>query len=426
MSLLIKSARIVNANKEEKKTQDILIEKGKITKIAASIKKDGAKTFDAKGLIVTPGLIDIHVHFRTPGQEYKETIETGARAAVKGGFTTVMCMPNTQPVIDNAAIVESIIDEAKAVGICNVIPIAAISRGQKDEELVDMYEIKKAGALALSDDGKSVVNSQLMRMAIQYADQAGMVLLQHCEDPLVSAGGAMNEGENSTRLGIKGDPGISESIIVGRDIELVNYLGGHVHFCHMSTKRSIELIRMAKAQGINVTAEACPHHFTLTDDAVQSFDTSTKVNPPLRTGEDVEAVKEGIKDGTIDCIVTDHAPHSAEDKEVDFQHAPFGMIGLETSVGLTMTELVHKGVISLSQMVDKMSTAQAKIVGLENKGQIKEGFDGDITVIDPDQEWEVTETDTVSKSKNTPFFGYNLKGRVKATIFAGKMVFEDV
>ena len=425
MSLLIKNARIVNADKEEKKTQDILIEKGKIAQIAPSIKKDGVKEFDARGLVVTPGLIDIHVHFRTPGQEYKETIETGSKSAVKGGFTTVMCMPNTQPVIDNAAIVESIINESKRVGLCNVIPIASISMGQKDEQLVDMYEIKKAGAVALSDDGKSVVNSQLMRMAIQYADQAGMVLLQHCEDPLISAGGAMNEGVNSTKLGIKGDPGISESIIVGRDIELVNYLGGHVHFCHMSSKRSIELIRMAKAQGINVTAEACPHHFTLTDDAVSSFDTSTKVNPPLRTPEDVEAVIEGIKDGTIDCIVTDHAPHSAEDKEVDFQHAPFGMIGLETSVGLTMTELVHKGHIGLPEMVDQMSTAQAKIVGLDQKGVLKEGFDGDITIIDPDEEWEVKESDIASKSKNTPFYGYKLKGRVKATVFGGKVVFED-
>lgn len=425
MSLLIKNARIINANKEHKQAQDIYIDKGKIVEIGASISKKNVKEINAQGKVVTPGLIDIHVHFRTPGQEYKESIETGSMAAAKGGFTTVMCMPNTSPVIDNAAIVESIINDAKRIGLCNVIPIAAISRGQKDEELVDMYEIKEAGGLALSDDGKSVVNTQLMRMAIQYAKQCGMILLQHCEDPLVSAGGAMNEGDNSTQLGIKGDPGISESIIVSRDIELVNYLGGHVHFCHMSTRRSVELIRMAKAQGINVTAEACPHHFTLTDDAVRSFDTSTKVNPPLRTPDDVEAIKEGLKDGTIDCIVTDHAPHSTEDKEVDFQHAPFGMIGLETSLGLTMTELVHKGVLSLPEMVDKMSTAQAKIIGLENKGAIKEGFDGDITIIDPDEEWEVREEDVVSKSKNTPFYGYKLKGRVKATVLGGKVVYRD-
>ncbi|MFT7538441.1 MAG: dihydroorotase [Lysobacterales bacterium] len=425
MSLIIKNARIVNADKENKKTQDILIEKGKITKIADSIDAGNAKVLDAKGLVVTPGLIDIHVHFRTPGQEYKEDIETGSRSAVKGGFTTVMCMPNTQPVIDNAAIVESIINESNRIGLCNVLPIAAISRGQKDEELVDMFELRKAGCLALSDDGKSVVNSQLMRMALEYGKQAGMVLFQHCEDPLISAGGAMNEGVNATKLGIKGDPAISESIIVGRDIEIVNYLDAHVHFCHISSKRSIELIRMAKAQGINVTAEACPHHFTLTDDAVASFDTNTKMNPPLRTPEDVQAVKDGLKDGTIDCIVTDHAPHSKEDKEVDFQSAPFGIIGLETSVALTITELVDKGVLSLSEMVDKMSTAQAKIMSLDSKGVIAEGFDADITIIDVDERWVPSKEDTASKARNTPFYGTTLKGRVKATVYNGKVVFED-
>ena len=425
MALLIKNARIVNADKECKALQDIFIKNGKIVKILDVIDPDRVRVFDAKGRVVTPGLIDIHVHFRTPGQEYKEDITSGCRSAVKGGFTTVMCMPNTRPVIDNAPIVESIINEAKRVGLCQVLPIAAISRGQEDNELVDMYELKSVGCLAFSDDGKSVVNSQLMRMAIQYAKQAGVILFQHCEDPLISAGGAMNEGENSTKLGIKGDPIISESIIIGRDIELVNYLDGYVHFCHVSSKRSIELIRMAKSQGINVTAEACPHHFTLTDDVVSSFDASTKVNPPLRTLADVEAVKEGIKDGTIDCIVTDHAPHTVEDKEIEFSKAPFGMIGLETSVGLTITELVDKGIIDLPTMVDKMSTAQAKIVGLKNKGSIKEGFDADLTVIDIDERWTVKKEDIVSKSKNTPFYGRELKGRVKATIYGGKVVFED-
>ena len=421
MSLLIKNATIVNANGTEKKSQDILCEKGKITKIAASIKDSATKTIDAKGKLVMPGLIDMHVHFRTPGQEYKETMETGCKSAAKGGFTTVLCMPNTNPVIDNVSIVESLFNEAREVGLCNVYPIAAITKGQKDEELVDICELKKAGCLALSDDGKSVVNSQLMRHAIDYAKMADILLIQHCEDPLLSAGGVMNEGAVSTAIGLKGDPGLSESVIVSRDIELARYLGGRVHFAHMSLRRCIELIRFAKSQGINVTAEACPHHFTLTEEACREFDTCTKVNPPLRTDDDVAAVKEGIADGTIDCIVTDHAPHSYEDKEVNFDQAPFGMIGLETSVGLTITELVKKKVITYEQMVDKMSTAQAKILGLEDKGVIAEGKDADITIIDPDEIWEVKKEDIVSKSKNSPFYGRKLTGKVTNTICGGKV-----
>ncbi|MCA9405385.1 MAG: dihydroorotase [Candidatus Omnitrophica bacterium] len=421
MSLLIKNAIIVNADKMEKKPQDILLDKGKIVKIAPSISEKAAKVIDAKNKLVMPGLIDMHVHFRVPGQEYKEDLETGSMSAAKGGFTTVMCMPNTRPVIDNESIVDSVIREAEQIGLVNVIPIGAITRGQKDEELVDIFEMKKAGCLALSDDGKSVVNSHLMRRAMEYAKMADILLIQHCEDPLLSNGGVMNEGETSTLLGLKGDPGISESVIVSRDIELANYLKTKVHFAHMSLKRSVELIRVAKAQGIPVTAEACPHHFTLTDEALKEFDTFAKVNPPLRTPEDIEAIREGLKDGTIDCIVTDHAPHSQEDKEVDIDHAPFGMIGLETSVGLTVTELVKKDVISWTKMVDLMSTAQARIIGLKNKGVIKEGYDADITIIDPDKEWEFKKEDIVSKSKNSPFIGQKLTGQVSWTIYQGKV-----
>lgn len=425
MSLLIKNAMIVNADKKEKQAKDILIEKGIIKKIGPSLKVSATKTIDAKGFLVLPGLIDIHVHFREPGHEYKETIESGSQSAVKGGFTGVMCMPNTRPVIDNAMIVEAIKKEAERVGLCNVVPIGAITRGQKDCQLVDMFEMKEAGCLALSDDGKSVVNSQLMRRALEYSKMVGILLIQHCEDPLISAGGAMNEGITSTLLGIKADPYISESIIVARDIELVHYLGGHVHFAHMSCRRSIDLIRHAKKQGISVTAEACPHHFALTDEVVKTFDTNTKMNPPLRTADDVEAIKEGLKDGTIDLIVTDHAPHSLEDKEADFECAPFGIIGLETSLALTITELVKPGILSWEQVVDKMSTSQARIAKMENKGVLKEGYDADITIIDPDKEWVVTKEDTVSKSKNSPFFGKKLTGRVQTTIFGGKIVYED-
>lgn len=421
MSLLIKNAKIVNADKMHDKPQDILIEKGVIAQIAPSIKADKAEVIDAKGKLVLPGLIDIHVHFRTPGQEHKETIETGSKSAAKGGFTSVMCMPNTIPAIDNGMIVEGIIKEAKEIGLVNVIPIGAITKGRKDEELVDMFELKEAGCLALSDDGKSVVNSQLMRRALEYAKMADLLLIQHCEDPLLSQHGVMNEGKNSTVLGVKGDPGISETVIVSRDIELANYLNTKVHFAHMSLKRSVELIRFAKSQGIQVTAEACPHHFALTDDALKNYDTNAKVNPPLRTQEDIDAIKEGLKDGTIDCIVTDHAPHTFEEKELGLDQAPFGMVGLETSLGLSVKELVKTKVLTWPQLVDRMSTSPAKIAGIKNKGEIKVGMDADITIVDPDKEWVVKKEEIVSKSKNTPFIGWKLIGQVEWTICGGKV-----
>lgn len=433
MSLLIKNAVIVNAlpaggqaDKIADKPQDILIEMGAITKIAPSIAAAaGQKTIDAKGKLVFPGLIDMHCHLREPGREDKETIETGSRSAAKGGFTTVMCMPNTSPVIDNGMIVDGIIKEARRVGVTNVIPIGAITRGQKGEDLVDIFELKNAGCLALSDDGSSVCNSQLMRHALEYAKMSDMLLIEHCEDPYLSAHGVMNEGYNSTVLGLKAQAGIAESVIVGRDIELANYLKTKIHFAHMSMKRSIELIRFAKSQGIKVTAEVCPHHFTLTDEATRSFDTNTKVNPPLRSKEDVQALKEALKDGTIDCISTDHAPHTHEEKELEFDHAPFGMIGFETAVGLTFNELVHKKVLSLPQIAEKMSTAPARILGLRKKGIIKEGMDGDLTIIDPDKEWVFKKEDIASKSKNSPFIGWKFKGCVEATIFGGKVVYHN-
>lgn len=424
MGLLIKNAIIVNADKIGDKPQDILCENGKIIKISPSLPSQSHDIIDAAGKKVLPGLIDMHTHLRQPGREDKETIETGSRAAVKGGFTSIMCMPNTNPVIDNAMVVEFIIREAMRVGLCNVYPIGAITKGQIDAELTDMAELKSAGCLAFSDDGKSVLNSRLFRLAMEYAKMLDVLLIEHCQDPLLSAGGVMNEGVVSTRIGLKGDPGIAETVTVARDIEIARYLNARVHLAHMSLARSCELIRFAKSQGIQVTAEACPHHFTLTDEACAGFDTSTKVSPPLRSREDVEAIKQAIADGTIDCIVTDHAPHTKEDKEVGFDGAPFGMIGLETSLGLVMTELVHTGTIDLAQMVDKMSFAPARIVGLANKGSIKEGFDADITIIDPQKEWTVTKEGFVSKSKNSPFIGRTLKGKVEHTICGGKVVYK--
>ncbi len=424
MGLLIKNAIIVNSDKVWAKAQDILCENGKIVKIADAIQASGHEVIDAKGKKVLPGLIDIHVHLRQPGREDKETIETGCNAAVKGGFTSIFCMPNTTPVTDNAMVVEFIIREAKRVGICNVYPIGAITKGQSDGELTDMAELKAAGCLALSDDGKSVLNSRLFRLAMEYAKMLDILIVEHCQDPMLTAGGVMNEGEVSTRLGLKGDPGIAESVTVARDIEIANYLDARVHLCHMSLKRCVDLIRTAKAQGIKVTAEACPHHFALTDEACAGFDTSTKVNPPLRGKEDVEAIKQAIADGTIDCIVTDHAPHTKEDKEVGFDGAPFGLIGLETSLGLTIKELVKPGIINLPKMVERMSTAPARVVGLKEKGTIKEGFDADITIIDENKQWVVKKEDFASKSKNSPFIGWTLTGVVEYTICNGKVVYK--
>ncbi len=423
MALLVQNVMIVNASGCEKKSQDILIEDGIIQEIASSIDNKGFECIDTGGKLVLPGLIDMHVHFREPGQEHKETVESGIHSAAKGGFTTVMCMPNTIPVMDNRSIVDLVVNEAKRVDLINVLPIGAITKGQRNQELTDMFELKASGCVALSDDGRCVTNSHLMRLAVEYAKMVDILLIQHCEDHALSAGSVMNEGINSTLLGVKGDPGLSESVIVSRDIELARYLDSRIHFAHMSLKRSIDLIRTAKAAGIKITAEACPHHFTLSDDELKNFNTCAKVNPPLRGGEDIDAVKEGLRDGTIDCIATDHAPHSREDKEVDLDHAPCGMVGLETAVGLVITELVAPGVLSWPQVAERMSATPAKITGLIKKGAIQKWFDGDLTIIDPDEQWVVSEDDFVSKSINSPFIGRKLTGRVKMTVCSGKIVY---
>jgi dihydroorotase len=424
MSLIIKNARIINAHKEEKDINDILIEKGRIVKVAPAIKAENAKVIDAGKKWVMPGFVDLHVHLREPGREDKETIETGSQAAAKGGFTSIVCMPNTKPVADNAMVVEGIIKEARRVGLVNVYPAGAITKGQKSQEMVDMYELKESGCVALTDDGQSVTNSQIMKMAMQYAKMVGLVLMEHCQDHLLTAGGVMNEGYNATLLGLKPDPAVSETVIVARDIELASYLDAGIHLMHISLARSVELIRRAKADGIRITAEATPHHFTLTDEAVKTFDPNTKVNPPLRSPKDVEAVRQGIKEGVIDCIVTDHAPHNIEEKELGFADAPFGMIGLETAVGLVITELVGAKILSPVQMADRMSAAPAKIVGLNNKGVIAEGKDADIVIVDPEREWDVKAEEFVSKSRNSPFIGRKLKGSVEFTICGGKVSYQ--
>ena len=425
MAVIIKNALIVNADKAYTQPQDILVEKGVIVRIAPAIPEGQARVVDAKGKHVFPGLVDLHVHLRQPGREDKETIETGSRAAVKGGFTTIVCMPNTDPVIDNAMIVEAVIKEAKRVGLLNIIPAGAITKGQRGEELTDMFELKEAGCLVLTDDGRAVGSSQTLRLALDYARMAGLLLMEHCQDLSLTSGGVMNESYTSTLLGMKSDPSVAETVIVARDIEIAHYLKTRIHLQHMSAARSVELIRWAKSQGIQVTAEATPHHFTLTDEAVKSFNPNTKVNPPLRTAADVAALRQGLKDGVIDCIASDHAPHTIEDKEVGFDYAPFGMTGLETALALGITELVAGGVLTLAQLVDKMSTAPARIIGLERKGAVREGYDADLTVVDTNEEWLVREDGFASKSVNSPFVGRTLKGKVKATLYGGKVVYQD-
>ncbi len=424
MGLLIKQAIVVRSSGMSSDVQDILIEKGLIQQIAPHIPSNGHKEIEAKGKYVLPGLIDLHSHLREPGHEEKETIETGSRSAAKGGFTSICCMPNTQPCIDHIKIVEGILKEAKRVGLVNVFPVGAITRGRMGKDLTDMLELKQAGCVALSDDGVSVASTQLMRHALEYAHMAGLVIMEHCEDPGLSSG-VMNEGCVSTLLGLKAVPEISETIIVARDIELARYLKTRVHFCHISSQRSVDLIREAKKQGIHVTAEVCPHHFSLTQDDVLGFDTHTKVNPPLKTKDDLQAIKQGLKDGTIDAISTDHAPHAAEDKESDLDHAAFGMIGFETALGLSVTELIDQKILDWPGLVQKMCVNPARIIAQENKGVIEIGKEADVIIVDPNKEWVFKGEEIVSKSKNSPFIGRRLKGWVEATICGGKIVYQS-
>lgn len=425
MTLLIKNAKIINgtgSGPDVAGLKDVLIENGRITRIGQGLAKDAAQVIDAGGKAVMPGFIDLHVHLREPGREDKETIETGSRAAAKGGFTSIFAMPNTTPAIDTAQVVQFVLDQAEKVGLVNVYPVGAITRNRDGNQLTDMMDLKRAGCLAVTDDGKTVMNAGLMRHAMEYSRMAKLLIMQHCQDPNLTGAGVMNEGVVSMKLGLKGDPAVAETVIISRDIELAHYLGTPVHFMHVSAARSVELIRRAKQEGIPVTAEAMPHHFTLSEEAVKGFDTSTKVFPPLRATADVAAIKAGLKDGTIDCIATDHAPHTQEDKEVDFDAAPPGLIGLETAFGLVMKELVIPGVLTLEQVVDKMSASPAKIVGLAEKGVLAEGKDADIVIVDLDKEWTVRREDFVSKSRNSPFVGWKLKGRVVKTICGGKVV----
>ena len=414
--LLIKGGEVVFPDRVEK--ADILIENGKIAEIGNDLRADSAEKIDAKGKTVFPGLIDMHVHLREPGFEYKEDISSGSAAAVAGGFTQICCMPNTDPVCDNAAVVGYIVSRAKEVGLCKVRPIGAITKGEKGETLAEMGKMKEAGAVAVSDDGRPVMNARIMRLAMEYASDFGLICLSHCEDKDLVDGGVVNEGYNSTLAGLKGIPRAAEEIMIAREIILAETLGKRAHICHVSTKGGVQLLREAKARGVQITAETCPHYFTLTDDVVTTFDANTKVNPPIRETDDVSAIKAGLKDGTLDCIVTDHAPHHVDEKNVEYNLAAFGISGIETSFSLSYTALVKGGVLSLSELADRMSAAPARILGLPG-GKIEQGAVADLMIADLDEKYTIDSGKFISKGKNTPFNGTEVYGKVCCTIVDG-------
>ena len=425
MKLLIKNGEVVDpANKIDAKL-DVLIEDGKIREVAKGINPDGAEVIDAQGKIVAPGLIDMHAHLREPGREDEETLQTASKAAVKGGFTSVCAMPNTIPPCDNQGVAGFVSSEARQIGLCNIYVIGTVTKGRKGEELSEAGELKDAGVIALSDDGDPVENSEIMRRALEYATMFDLPIIAHCEDRALSKDSVMNEGFTSTLLGLRGQPSIAESTRVGRDIEICAMTKGRLHIAHVTTRRSIELIREAKKRNIRVTCETCPHYFSLTDEAVKTsgFDTNTKMNPPLRGRDDLDAVIEGLKDGTIDCIATDHAPHTEDEKDTDFDSAPFGIIGLETTLAVAILELIDKKVLNWPQLVEKMSLAPAKVLGLATKGTLSVNADADVVIIDPVRTWTVTKEALESKSKNTPFMGKTLKGAAVATIMSGTIVY---
>lgn len=421
--ILIQNGRVVDPANKIDDLMDVLVENGRIAKVGKGLAAPaGGRTIDAKGKVVAPGLIDIHVHFREPGFEYKEDLESGLRCAVKGGFTGVCPMPNTKPVIQTQAEVEFILQKSRLFGLAQVFPVAAVTRGQDGKELTEFGELKKGGVFALSDDGRPIQDSNVMRRALEYSKKFDLVIMAHCEDSGLFGCGCMNEGLVSTRLGLPGIPVECESVEVARDLQLADLTGGRLHFCHMSSKKSLDLIRAAKKNGSRATAETAPHYFTLTDEAVIGYNTRAKMNPPLRTSEDLQAVKDALRDGTIDVIATDHAPHADHEKSREFDKAPFGITGLETSLALSLN-LVREKVLTMSQLIEKMSLRPAQILKVD-RGTLSAGAAADITIFDPEKEWTVDEKEFESKSKNSPFLGWKLKGRATEVLVAGEIVLE--
>jgi dihydroorotase len=433
MNLLLKGGRIIDPSQRMDRTGYLMIADGKIIRsgkewhpAGKNVSREGAsgmEVLDLQGKIIVPGLIDMHTHLREPGFEYRETVASGSEAAVAGGFTSVACMPNTDPVNDNRSVTEFIRRKAAECGLVNVYPIAAISLKSEGVLLSEFWDLKEAGAVGFSDDGKSVMNASLMRRALEYASSLSMPVIAHCEDRNLSAGGMMHEGFVSTEIGLPGIPGIAEDVMVARDLLLSEFTGAPLHIAHVSTAGAVRLIREAKARGVRVTAETAPHYFTLTDEAVRTFDTATKVYPPLRSREDRAAIREGLHDGTLDVIASDHAPHARTDKEVEFDYATSGLTGLETSLALSL-RLVEEKILSLPELIEKMTTNAAQILRIP-KGTLADGADADITVIDPDREWTVDRGQFRSRGKNSPFHNWTLKGKTVLTIVGGVIRFRD-
>lgn len=424
MRTLIKNGRIIGSKTGKNGIFDILIENGTIIEIGSNLDIKSGNLIDADGRYVLPGLVDAHCHLRDPGYEYKEDIETGTMSAAAGGFTSIACMPNTNPVIDSESVISYIINKARQEGLVNVYPIGAISKGLKGQELAEIGELKFAGAVAISDDGRPVSNSELMKNALLYASMFDISVISHCEDSSLSYEGAMNEGFESTILGLKGIPSASEAIMVARDLILAEYTKTPIHIAHVSTELSVDLIRNAKRRGVKVTAETCPHYFSLTEEACDGFNTLAKVNPPLRTAKDVDAVIEGLKDGTIDIIATDHAPHHEDEKNVEFNLAASGIVGFETALPLAITYLVKPGHLTMEDLVEKMCINPSKLLAL-NKGTIDIGKSADIIIVDADDEFVVDINKFHSKSKNSPFNGFKLTGSVSYTIVNGNIVVRE-
>ena len=432
MLILIRGGHVIDPGRVNGPA-DVLIENGKVLAVGTDLLAKGGTArspgappplvIEAAGRLVLPGFVDLHVHLREPGFEYKETIQTGTAAAVAGGFTSVCCMPNTMPVNDNQSVTEFMIEQGRAAGNAHVFPIGAITKGSEGQELAEIGDLKRAGCVAISDDGLPVTNSLVMRRALEYALAFDLPVVDHCEDVHLSEGGCVNEGVVSTELGLPAVPAAAEEVMVARNLSLAALTGARLHLAHVSTAGSVRMVRDAKARGIRVTAEAAPHHFSLTEEAVRGFDTHGKMNPPLRTWQDVQAVKEGLGDGTIDAIATDHAPHAPHEKQLEFAEAPFGIIGLETALPLTLA-LVEEGTLSLETAIAKLTTEPARAFGM-SKGTLAPGADADLVVVDPQASWEVDPARFHSKSRNTPFGGWKVRGRVLMTLVAGRIVYES-
>ena len=423
-SLLIKNGRIIDPASSVDQVSDLLIENGKVSRIERDIQAPDTLRLDATGLIVAPGFIDIHVHLREPGREDEETIESGSQAAAAGGFTSICCMPNTDPINDSPTVTHYIVKEAERRAVTRVFPIGAISMGSAGEKLAEIGEMVEAGIVGISDDGKPVMNGQLMRRAMEYSLPFKIPVIEHCEDLHLSAHGSMNEGYQSTVLGVKGMSRTAEDTMASRDIILAELTGAHIHIAHLSTCGAVELMRDAKRKGIHATCEVTPHHFTLTDAACCGYDTNTKMSPPLRTDDDVEALIEGLVDGTIDCIATDHAPHNPNEKMLEFDRAPFGITGLETALGVSLTRLVHTGKIDLKRLIELLTINAARIIN-KPLGTLSIGAEGDVTLFSTDAEWVYDVNQTKSKSRNCPFHGMKLKGQVAGTVVAGNVVYRN-